>query len=309
MKVAVIVASTNRGAEVGQLLRQLSRQSVKPCAVILSVTSDNDLPEDIADIEAHSTCPDAGCGRLFIIHGSKGLTSQRNRGLELALPMSDVVLFLDDDFLPARDTIFRVAKLFAENARIVGATGMVIRDGVTTGGLNYDDAMVALKDFEAAAGEPRIVNRRTDEVYGCNMAFRSSAVGAIRFDERLPLYGWQEDVDFAGQLLAKGDIVKTTAFSGVHRGVNKGRSPGFSLGFSQMVNPIYLTKKGTMRPLKAVTIITKNFLANHARSLWPESYVDRVGRMRGNWRGLIHLAGGRADPMAILDFRPSPKRR
>jgi GT2 family glycosyltransferase len=308
MNVAVIVASTNRAEETGQLLRQLSVQSRKPCAVILSVTCDEDLPRDIRDFAGHGQGADMGCGRVIIIQGAKGLTLQRNRGLEVALPIADVVLFFDDDFLPAADTIMQVERLFSEHENIVGATGQVILDGVTVGGISHDEAMAALRRFEQAPRKKPVVNKCTDEVYGCNMAFRSSAVGKIRFDETLPLYGWQEDVDFAGQLLAKGEIVKTTAFSGVHRGVNKGRSPGFSLGFSQMVNPIYLTKKGTMRPLKAATIITKNFLANHAKCIWPESYVDRAGRMRGNWRGILHLAAGRADPTAVLDFG-IPKKR
>lgn len=307
MNVAVIVASTNRAEEIGQLLRQLAGQSRKPRAVVLSVTCNEDLPRDILDIAKESRCPDIGCGQLMIVQGSKGLTSQRNRGLELALPIADVVVFFDDDFLPAKDTILDVEKLFSDNTNIVGATGAVICDGVTRGGISHDEAMTALRRFEESPKKLPIVNKRTDEVYGCNMAFRSAAIGHIRFDETLPLYGWQEDVDFAGQLLAKGEIVKTTAFSGVHRGVNKGRSPGFSLGFSQMVNPIYLTKKGTMRPLKAATIITKNLLANHAKCIWPESYIDRAGRMRGNWRGLLHLAGGRADPTAVLAFRVPQK--
>ena len=45
--------------------------------------------------------------------------------------------------------------------------------------------------------------------YGCNMAFRTAGIGSVRFDERLPLYGWQEDLDFCGALRGSGRIVKT----------------------------------------------------------------------------------------------------
>jgi hypothetical protein len=34
------------------------------------------------------------------------------------------------------------------------------------------------------------------------MAFRYQAIDGERFDENLPLYGWQEDVDFAAALPA-----------------------------------------------------------------------------------------------------------
>ncbi len=302
MSMVVIVASANRAEEIGQLLRRLATQSRKPDAVILSVTSKEDLPRDIFDTAEENPNFDIGCGQVIIVQGTKGLTSQRNRGLEIALPISDIILFFDDDFLPCSDALMEIEKLFISNAFIVGTTGTILQDGVTTGGICYEEALATLQKFEGLLDKRPVVHKPTDELYGCNMVFRSAAIGQLRFDETLPLYGWQEDVDFAGQLMSRGELVKTTAFCGVHRGVNKGRSPGFSLGFSQIVNPVYLTKKGTMRPLKAATIILKNFLANHARCLWPESYIDRAGRMRGNWRGIWHLAAGRADPTAILNF-------
>ena len=135
------------------------------------------------------------------------------------------------------------------------------------------------------------------------MAFRMSAIGNLRFDENLPLYGWQEDVDFAARASVHGRVVRTTAFAGVHRGVNKGRSPGKALGFSQIINPAYLVRKGTMRPKKALTLIVKNVLANHAKCLWPEPFIDRRGRLLGNWLGLLHLLQGKTDPKVILSFK------
>jgi GT2 family glycosyltransferase len=134
------------------------------------------------------------------------------------------------------------------------------------------------------------------------MAFRMSAVTDLRFDERLPLYGWQEDVDFAGRLRLKGRMVATDAFAGVHCGVTRGRMPGKRLGFSQMVNPVYLVRKGSMRPAHALTLMTKNFLANHAKMFAPEAHIDRRGRAVGNWLGLGAILKGRSDPMSVLEL-------
>jgi len=125
----------------------------------------------------------------------------------------------------------------------------------------------------------------------------------LRFDENLPLHGWQEDMDFASRLSSRGRVIKTTAFAGVHRGVNKGRSPGMALGFSQIVNPVYLVRKGAMRPKKAAVLMLRNFSANHLKALRPEPFIDRLGRVRGNWRGIFHVLCGRADPTAILRFK------
>jgi hypothetical protein len=49
-------------------------------------------------------------------------------------------------------------------------------------------------------------------------------------------------------------------------------------------------------------LITRNLLANHIKSLRPEPYIDRRGRLYGNWVGIMHLATGRADPARMLRY-------
>jgi hypothetical protein len=44
----------------------------------------------------------------------------------------------------------------------------------------------------------------------------------------------------------------------------------------------------------------RNIAANVARSLWPESYVDRRGRLRGNLLAIAHVLLGRVEPEYIL---------
>jgi hypothetical protein len=287
MKIAIAVASIRRPEEIGQLLHQLERQTVKPSQIILSLETRADAPPDLP-------------AALDIILGPKGLTSQRNRALDAVRPDCDAVVFYDDDYLPCDDALAGIARIFETNGAIAGATGRVLQDGITYGGLAYEDALACLAEYRAKPDTDALVYTDTDALYGCNMAFRMSAVRALRFDEKLPLYGWQEDVDFAGQLLAKGRIVKTNAFSGVHRGVTRGRTPGVALGFSQIVNPVYLVRKGTMRPAKAVKLMLRNLAANHVKSIRPEAYIDRAGRVRGNWLGLLHIMSGKSDPGAIL---------
>jgi hypothetical protein len=286
LKIAIAVASIKRSEEIGQLLAQLDHQTLKPAQIILSLESRADAPADLPP-------------GVDLILGPKGLTAQRNRALDAVAPDCDLVVFFDDDFLPCDDALAGIAGLFAMDGTIAGASGRVLQDGVTAGGLSYADALTCIASHRAAPPDAlQIVD--TDELYGCNMAFRMSAVRNLRFDEKLPLYGWQEDVDFAGQLLSAGRIVKTNAFSGVHRGVTRGRTPGVALGFSQIVNPVYLVQKGTMRPAKAAKLMAKNLLANHVRSVRPEPFIDRTGRARGNWLGLLHLLSGKSDPGAIL---------
>jgi GT2 family glycosyltransferase len=286
LNIAIAIASIKRPDEIGQLLAQLEHQTLQPAQIILSLERRTDAPADLP----------AGAE---IILGSKGLTAQRNRALNAVRQDCDVVVFYDDDYLPCDDALAGISELFSSNDDIAGATGWVLQDGITRGGLSYETALDCIAAYRANAASGKLTQHNIDELYGCNMAFRMSAVQELRFDEKLPLYAWQEDVDFAGQLIAKGRIVKTNAFCGVHRGVTRGRTPGLALGFSQIVNPIYLVKKGTMRPAKALKLMAKNFLANHLKAVRPEAFIDRAGRMHGNWIGLRHLLSGKSDPGAI----------
>ena len=131
---------------------------------------------------------------------------------------------------------------------------------------------------------------------------RASAIGTARFDEALPLYGWQEDIDFSAQLLPKGRIVASDAFHGVHRGVKAGRTSGVRFGYSQVANPVYLVLKGTMTPRKAVAILCNNVAANLVKMWRPEPWVDRKGRVKGNWLAFGDILRGRVRPRRILEF-------
>jgi hypothetical protein len=57
-----------------------------------------------------------------------------------------------------------------------------------------------------------------------------------------------------------------------------------------------------MKWRKALIMATKNVIANHALSLRPEAWIDRRGRVAGNWLALVDIARGRIDPMRILDL-------
>jgi GT2 family glycosyltransferase len=289
MKISIVVASMNRSQEIAQLLERLAVQTLQPHAIVLSVPTENDLP------------PVVPAGVQTVL-GPKGLTLQRNRGLDMVLADCDVVMFYDDDFLPAKTSLAGVAQLFADHPDIVSATGTVLVDGVRGGGISFETGMQAVLAFEANHPPPLEI-MDYNGAYGCNMAFRAAAINDMRFDENLPLHGWQEDIDFSNRLRHRGRLVKTNAFVGVHRGVNKGRSPGVPLGFAQIVNPAYLVKKGAITPKKARQLMLRCFVANHLKSFRPEPEIDRRGRLRGNWYGIFHLLRGRSDPMTILTLK------
>jgi GT2 family glycosyltransferase len=289
MRIAVVLASLGRPEELAHVVADLGRQTLKPAVIVLSLEKAQDAPAALPE-------------GVEVILGPRGLCAQRNRGLDAVGGRCDVVVFYDDDYVPSRFALEGVARTFAENPDVVGATGLVLADGVVSGGIAYERAasIVAAHDARPAAPDAPLIDRSA--AYGCNMAFRADTVADLRFDERLPLYGWQEDVDFAGRVLKRGRMVETDAFAGVHCGVTRGRMPGRRLGFSQVVNPVYLMRKGSMGRAHALSLMAKNIAMNHLKAAAPESFIDRRGRMIGNWLGLAHLLTGRADPMKVLQL-------
>lgn len=286
-RLALIVASRGRPDCLARFAERLGLQTRLPDRLILSVAGPEDLP---------ATLP-AGAE---IVTGAAGLAAQRNRALERVLDDCELVAFFDDDFVASCHALEGIQRIFLAWPDVVGATGRVIADGVSTSGIPLMEAEHLVDAADAAGPGDLRPRANLDGLYGCNMAFRAGAIGATRFDERLPLYGWQEDVDFAARLLPRGRLVLTHAFGGVHCGVKTGRTPGLRLGYSQVANPVYLARKGTMRPLRSARLIARNLIANHLRALSPEPWVDRRGRLRGNWLGLAHALSGQLDPEHVL---------
>jgi len=291
LSVAVVIASLGRPELLQQMCDLMDAQTRRPDMLLFSVVSESDVPEGFAQGETRN-----------VIMGPKGLTCQRNNAINWLDNKYDIILFYDDDFVPSKKAVEGVEKFFRTHPDVVGASGRVVADGINGPGYSLDQALGLLKKHEEKDFFPNCIVASLHGLYGCNMAYRAAAIEDIRFDERLKLYAWQEDIDFAGALKRKGRLVRTFAFAGVHQGVKFGRTPGLRLGYSQIINPAYLARKGTMRKSFACKLIIRNFFANHLKSLSPEPWTDRWGRAKGNWIGLGDLLRGRLTPERIEDL-------
>jgi GT2 family glycosyltransferase len=272
-----------------ETLREIERQTRRPDSVIVCGTK-------LADVEGTET---ASPGALVLLV-EPGLPRQRNAVIEAAAD-ADIVVFFDDDFLPDPAYLAAIEQHMVADPRIVVATGVVLADGITGPGLAPDVGRAILaRHIPSTSGV-----RPTFSGYGCNMAVRLAPMRehGLRFDERLPLYGWQEDVDLSRRLASFGSVIQIKAARGVHLGVKLGRGSGVRLGYSQVANPLYLSAKRSGYPLgRALSHIAGNLAMNAARYTWPEAYVDRRGRLLGNMLALRDLATGRMVPERILEL-------
>lgn len=292
MKITVAIATVGRASIVAQALHDLARQTRAPDRIIISAA----VPEDVGQIENGGQITDT-MPQAEVIFAPRGLTRQRNAILDV-LMSDDVVLFLDDDFVMAADYLAQLEIVFRDNDDVVAVTGSVLADGISGAGITCSDARVILLKPHVAQSTLTDVNNG----YGCNMAFRCAPIRQqrLRFDEELPLYSWLEDVDFSRKVAAHGRCVRAAALLGVHLGTKAGRTSGLRLGYSQVANPVYLTRRTTMTIPHALRMIGGNFAANMVKSLKPEPWVDRRGRLRGNLMAFADLARGKIDPQRIL---------
>lgn len=290
-RIAVIVATRGRPEIVSATVRHLlATQTLKPEAVVVSCIDKGDAG-DLAWQDG-----------VTIVIGPAGLPAQRNTALATLPPGIDVVVFFDDDFVADKDWLAVAAETFRDEADIVGFTGCVLADDVKGPGLSFEEAVRIV-----GAADPRgdWSWKEPFSPYGCNMAFRASAIGDLRFDENLVLYGWLEDRDFAATLAKRGGrLVKCADARGVHMGIKGGRISGDRLGYSQIVNPIYLLRKGTMTVAQVADQVFRNVSSNIARAPRPEPFIDRRGRLRGNVLGFADVLRGRIEPERAADIRP-----
>lgn len=291
-KVIVGLATSGRAPVLASLIRELNRQSVRPDRIVICYRNPT-------DIEGVTPALVPGCD-LVLLQGSRGLPAQRNVILDHARD-ADIVLFLDDDFFPQHDYIEKMLTVFRSDSRIAGMTGKVLEDGAVGPGLTVEHALVALAKT-VTSRDNAIVD--VFNTYGCNMAFRLDVIRhtGIRFDEHLPLYAWYEDIDFSRRILPYGRIVRGDGAQGIHLGSKKGKTSGVRLGYSQIVNPLYLARKGSYLWGHAFRSAGRHTLINVVRSVRPEPWVDRKGRMKGNWLAWRDVLRGRLQPGHILDL-------
>lgn len=289
LKIVAGFATTGRAEVLCQTIARLGDQTRKPDRIVISAITEDDF-KGLHPTDVHIDCFVTG-------HGA---SQQRNRIID-TLRTDEIVVFFDDDFVPCHDYLERVLAVFENNADTILVTGTVLADGILGPGLSFEDALKVISDADTCG--PQTLTEVYNG-YGCNMAIRGQALisNDIRFDENLPLYSWLEDVDFSRLLVPMGRLVKASDVCGVHLGVKSGRTSGVRLGYSQIVNPYYLISKGTMSAKFGLRLAIRNMIANCAKSFAPEPHIDRLGRVRGNLRGLKDIVLGKADPRKIINF-------
>lgn len=289
LATAVVLASAGRPQLLDAAATYLGAQTDASFTSVVSVPDEASLP----------TRP-AALHHWQVVSGTRGLAAQRNAGLD-CLAGVDLVFFFDDDAVVRHDYVARGIQFFAAHPDVVGLTGRVLLDGAVSGEVPVEVAESALRRSldDAPSGRWRV----TRELYGCNFAVRVSAVPELRFDERLPLYSWLEDHDFARRLMKFGRLAQVEDCVIVHRAAaSGGRQAHTRLGYSQVMNPMHLWRAKSfptwLAAYETLPRVSKNFVLSMAGS---QAHWRRQ-RVRGNLIAAGDILRGRITPERITQL-------
>lgn len=289
-RIAVVLASAGRPECLAEAILSCRAQSGVTFHGVLSVPDEASLPADRRLLEGWS-----------VVTGSRGLTAQRNAGLDALDDDVEIVAFFDDDSAVRHDYLQHAAAFLDAHPAVVGLTGRLLADGVRRGGISADDAREALE--VSTAMRPCGRWSPTRQLYGCNFVVRAALARELRFDERLPLYSWLEDHDFARRLLAAGDLAEVVDCVIVHRGASSGgRSHHLRFGYSQVMNPVYLLRKGTFPWWQLAHHLLRPVPRNLVCTVTGPDRPSRRERLKGNAIAARDVLRGRITPERITEL-------
>lgn len=285
--VSVVIASFGRPRVLHETVLSILDQELKPEEIMISVPGSEHVdPRTL-------TLPSVRC-----IESPKGSCVQRNRGVRALTRPVEVVVFFDDDVELDRRYLAVIADEFGRNPDLMAANGHLIADGGPTQRFTRQQARDMLSD--RAIQHPIDHDRwliDSGRIHGCHFAVRRAVFDHLVFDERMPLYGWLEDVDFGRSCRKFGRVGCIGGARVVHLAERGGRTSGVRFGFSQVMNPAYLRSKGNF----SLGECLRNWRLALASNLAGTLMLNRMKRERliGNLMALGLLMRGRIEPERI----------
>lgn len=270
MFLSIIIPTYNRVDDLKRCIDSVLKQIRIPDEVIVVDGGDDISINDIKELFPS----------VRLIKSDRGLTKQRNVGIDSLAGNSDIVLFLDDDIVLDGHYTDRILKCYEQDKdfMIGGVEGFPIIDG------KYTHKVVEVPVYQ-----------KVQSLYGCNMSYRVKAIRDLRFDENLDFYAWLEDLDFSLRVGLKYELVRVNNAFCNHYASPRSRVAERKYGYMQMSNWFYLSTKVKLPgsvTLNSVLFPLKNLLRIH-RPVYKE-------RLIGNIKAIKSIMKNYKNPYLIL---------
>src|SRR5437868_3200868 len=290
--VSVVICTRNRPGDLAECLASLARQTRRADEVVVVDASDGGTSRAVVDGFRERL------RGLRHVPAASGLTRQRNLGIGSSA--GDIVTFLDDDVVLARDYLERIVELFALDPTLAGVEGTVaippprgrrrlanaFRRFFLMNSLGRPRG-VKRSGFVAYDPAPRSVQPVTSLV-GCNMSYRRDVFARFRFDEWFAGYGLGEDQDFSYRVGRRLKLVQTPYARLEHRVSPVARASLPALHEMTVVNHFYFVAKNLHPTLLTWLAFAWSELGELVSVLKTADGASIAGNLRG-WRRVLQL--------------------
>ncbi|PIQ85256.1 MAG: hypothetical protein COV74_09880 [Candidatus Omnitrophica bacterium CG11_big_fil_rev_8_21_14_0_20_45_26] len=243
-KIAFIICTKDRPAEMTELLKSLEKQSVKPFEILVVDGGSQTVEDIVKKFESVFNI-------RYLTHRPPCLTKQRNLGIRHLHQDATLVAFLDDDliFEPAATEAMLI---FWERAAsdLGGASFNITNYKVTRAQklksffqLDAPPRGKLLKSGVGTAYFPAASTHQVEWLCGGATVWRREVLKQHQFDEFYYELGWNEDVDFSYGISRTNRLAVAADARVIHTESQRSRINNFLFGQIQSVNRIYFVKK------------------------------------------------------------------
>lgn len=270
MKFSLIICTYMRPEPLIELLQSVKRQVLYPDEILIIDGSSNQLTEQILNKNSFENL------KYFLVDDkNRGLTKQRNFGVQKVLDSSEIICFLDDDTILEPDYFAEIIKTFEINKEVSGIGGVAVNETrwkiqeqnivynknkfYLFEGYYYKEGLrnvvrnfLGLQSNLGPGKMPLYSHGRTcgfpltgktyevDLLIGMSMSFRKNIFDKISFSKFFEGYGLYEDADFSLRALQFGKNVINTNAKLAHYHAASGRPNHYKYGKMVVRNGWYV---------------------------------------------------------------------
>lgn len=269
MKFSLIVCTYMRAKPLYNLLQSVQTQTLFPDQILIIDGSRNAETKIMIGEN-----PFRNLEYYQVSETNRGLTKQRNYGIDKVAADSEIVCFLDDDTVLKPDYFQNIIQSFKNNQDAIGVGGVAINEsswninerGIRTSAQyytldgyyikessrNYLRNLLGLGSDKLPNVMPSFSHGRTcqyplngqdykvDLLVGMSMAFKKLLFDSIRFSTYFEGYGLYEDADFSIRALAFGQNYMATSVHLEHFHDKSGRPNQYQYGKMVVRNGWYV---------------------------------------------------------------------
>lgn len=194
---------------------------------------------------------------IKIIDSEPSTCIQRNAGFNF-IEDNEYIMFLDDDNIFYPDAFYKMQYFLNNNKNFSGvAFNQIYNEKISIlekFKKNYISNKLGIYSsniggFSNSGWQSRFINFTNNAIVQWlptrAVIYRSEKVKKIRFDEKLGIYGYLEDLDFSLELKKKGNLMVCSDARYSHdQSITR---PGFEFGKKELRNRYYIVKKHNLK--------------------------------------------------------------